>query len=571
MTTSARPSASLGAAYGPPAPAAEPAGPRRPGWLAPAALVALALAASLTGLANGFTFDDVPIVQDNARVHTLSRWWEIFAMPYWPAEHLGGLYRPLTTLGFALQWAAGGGRPVAFHAASILLYVAVTIAVWRLAALLLAREAAWVAAALFAVHPVHVEAVGNVVGQAEVLVALPMILGVALYIRARRAGPLRWRTVAALLGLHAVACLLKEHGILLPGLLLAAELTVVADARPASARARALLPLFAAMAAVGVLFIIVRSAVPTVLEAQRAVAPMADFGLGGRFLTMLQVLKEWARLLLWPAHLSADYSPQELEVVDRISLALVPSLVIAGALVALVIAVWRRAPVAALGVAWAAIMLVLVSNLVVPAGILLAERTLFMPSVGVVLALGAGYAAAERRARDAGPAARGAGVALLAGLLVAGVWRSADRQRVWRDNPTLFAQTVLDAPLSYNAHRLLAIELFRVHKDAQAEREMRVAMLLFDRDPVLFEDLAARYQLAGMCQHAVPLYEKAIALDPRRRKPRGYLADCLIQLGRFEEAAAAARAGLALPRKDARFDVLLRAASESLAARGRAP
>ncbi len=159
---------------------------------------------------------------------------------------------------------------------------------------------------------------------------------------------------------------------------------------------------------------------------------------------------------------------------------------------------------------------------------------------------------------------------MLALLLAAGAWRSADRQLVWRDNPTIFARTVEDAPLSYNAHRLYATHLFETNRAAQAEREMHIAMKLFDRDPVLFEEMGARYQLAGMCEPALSLYRKSIALEPRRHKPRGWLADCLIQLGRFEEAVAEAEAGNRLPRRDDRFDVLLKAASESLAVRRRA-
>src|SRR5689334_4070673 len=113
---------------------------RRDWWIALAVVVGLALAASLSGLHNGFAYDDVPLVRDNPRVHELGAIWKAFGEAYWPASmtqvHDGrpaGLYRPLTVILFALQWAVGKGAPWVFHAASIALYASVCAAVLWLA------------------------------------------------------------------------------------------------------------------------------------------------------------------------------------------------------------------------------------------------------------------------------------------------------------------------------------------------------------------------------------------------------------------------------------------------------
>src|SRR5688500_14945995 len=140
--------------------------------LAALAIALLALAASATSLTNGFAYDDEWIIRDNPRVQALTGAWKLFGQPYWPPEMGGKLYRPVTMLGFAVQWALGGGAPPVVHAGSVLLYVCLSLAVFALALTMLPATTAWVVAALFAVHPVHVEAVGNVVGQSELLVAL---------------------------------------------------------------------------------------------------------------------------------------------------------------------------------------------------------------------------------------------------------------------------------------------------------------------------------------------------------------------------------------------------------------
>src|SRR4029078_12194085 len=121
---------------------------------------------------NGFALDDVHLIATNERLHSLSGALRIFTQSYWPPEEGSSLYRPFTSLGFMLQWLIGGGSALPFHIVSIALYSAVSIAVLRFAGALVDWKVALLAAGLFAVHPLHVEAVANVVGQAELWAAL---------------------------------------------------------------------------------------------------------------------------------------------------------------------------------------------------------------------------------------------------------------------------------------------------------------------------------------------------------------------------------------------------------------
>jgi hypothetical protein len=130
---------------------------------------ALALAASITSISNGFAFDDVHIIAENGTVHSLTHWWRFFAESYWPPAKGGDLYRPISMLGFAIQWFLGGGHPLLFHTVSILLYALVCLALTWVATAILPLGAAWLVGALFAIHPLHVEAVGNVEQGPELL------------------------------------------------------------------------------------------------------------------------------------------------------------------------------------------------------------------------------------------------------------------------------------------------------------------------------------------------------------------------------------------------------------------
>jgi hypothetical protein len=156
-------------------------------WLG-LSIAALAVLASGVGIHNGFAYDDRWIIVQNVNAHSLNRPWELFDTTYWPTSRGASLYRPLTILLYAAQWVFGGGAPFLFHLVNISLYAADSVLVLLLGLQCLPRSGAWVAAALFAVHPVHVEAVANGVGQAELWTALILLSAVLIYVRERQGG-----------------------------------------------------------------------------------------------------------------------------------------------------------------------------------------------------------------------------------------------------------------------------------------------------------------------------------------------------------------------------------------------
>ncbi len=502
------------------------------------AIVLLALAASGLGVVNDFTYDDRFVIFHNPFVHQLGSAWRVFGNAYWPKTWTGDGYRPLTILAFIIEWAIDNGSPVPFHVANILMYAATSLLVYRLALLLLPEAVALIVAALFAVHPVHVEAVANVVGQSELMVALAVLGATILYISDRRNGPLRPRTAWLVALLFAIAMLSKEHGIVLPAMLVAAEATVIEDRAPWKDRMRQQRPFYLLLGLMAVAFVAARS----VVLSDHSVAGFAAFtpfeslkiSVASRILTAISVVPQWVRLLLWPAHLSSEYGPATLPIAQGVSIYQLPGLLLLVGIVTLGVVLRRRQPVISFGVAIVCVALLPSSNFVLPAGILLAERTLFLPSVGTVLAVGGLIAAIAdmhlerqldpRRALILGRAA-------LALLLLAGAYRSATRTRVWRDNNTLFHQAVIDGPDEYRAHFMLGAMYFENGDPGTGERELRRALQLFPYDPSLSFSLAEKYRVGGFCRAAVPMYRWTLGLDPNYPTGRTQLAMCLATAG----------------------------------------
>jgi len=512
-----------------------------------ASVVSLAVAASISGITNRFAFDDLPIIVENGSTHSLTHWWQLFAQSYWPLKKGGDLYRPFTMLGFAIQWVLGGGSPFLFHVVSIVLYALVCAAFLGILLELLPVWAAWLGAALFAVHPLHVEAVANVVGQSELLAALFMFLALLVFLRARRRGPVSLRDTSIIVLLYLLGCLSKEHAIVLPALLLAAEGTVMARQGPLRVRLASVRPLALTLAAAGLAFLWVRIHVlgNTAAASDESNALLLGQPFGIRVMTMLRVLLEWVRLFFWPAHLSADYSPRAIELVTGPSPEMLPSAAILAGSTGLAWIARRRAPVATFAFLWVVVALLIPSNLIIPTGFALAERTLFFASGGVMLGIAASAAYLTQSRGPLTGTARRVALGAIGIVLLLGLVRSGFRQRVWRDNYTIFAQTVQDVPASYKAHVAYSAVLLQQKRRSEALDELRLANALFPADPSAIEYVADAYARVEGCPRAIPIYERILAKDPRRARSRVGLTACLIALHDHAGALKMIRQGLA--------------------------
>ncbi|MEP6618207.1 MAG: hypothetical protein ABJE47_02785 [bacterium] len=511
-------------------------------WLPALSVALLAFAATITSLGSDFTYDDRGVIFENGRVHALRNMAHQLVETYWPANLGGDGYRPVVLWMFTLQWVAGHGSPMLFHAINVLLAVATSLAVFYCAAALMPTAGAWVAAALFAVHPVHVEVTGNVVGQSELVVALCLCLAIGIYLRKRQSHRLDGRAVAIISSLFGIGLFTKEHAIVLPAIFFAAELTVLRG-ESWRERARETRLLLLSVIAVALVYLFMRGIV------QRDLAGFEPYPIF-RFLnmtpidrigTMMHEMPRIAQLLVFPTHLSADYSPSDVVIANGIDASEVPGAFICAGVAVLAFALRATAPVASFGLMWLIVAFLPVSNLILPAGFVTAERTLFFPSVGVVLVAGA----LAERVRLSAPRSRQAIAALaVALLLVGGLARSISRQRVWKNNDVFFEALMKDAPNGYRAHFMHARHVGLKSRLREMELEYRRAIRIFPYDAAMTMSIADAYTRAGLCKPAVDLFEWTYGVSPVAADGRYQYAYCLTRLGRWREARQAALDGL---------------------------
>jgi hypothetical protein len=508
------------------------------------AVALLAIAASATSLRNGFTYDDRWIIADNGRVHELRALWRYFEESYWPMSSGAGLYRPLVIFAYSVQWAIGGGSPLAFHTVNVLLAAACAVAAFWMMGFLVPTRVAWVAAALFAVHPVHVEAVANVVGQAELWAALVLLLAMGLYLHDRRIGALRRETGVAIVALFLVGIFCKEHVIALPLLLVAAELTLFDDGSAWARLDRLRLLLWPLVAVVGV-FLAIRVQVLGDLAGDVPHPSLVHKGMIERVFIMLNVVPEYGRLMLAPLRLYADYSPRQLEVYATPDPSQLSGAFLLLCTLALFVLTLRRAKPVAFGIAWFALLVGPVSNVLLPTGILLAERTLYLPSAGAMLVVAVGVDLLRTQLRAQQSTLTPLVPLAVTAALVFGVTRSSTRNAFWHDTDSAFKMMVEESPFNFKAHYAWGGHLFERRLGREAEYEWRVAIALMPEYHGVYMDLAHKYREAHLCNAAIPLYQKALALEPEATLATVSIAACQLELAQWRRARTTSRVAIA--------------------------
>jgi len=509
-------------------------------------LAALPFAASLNG---DFIEDDRPIIRDRVELRALAAVPALFAQTYWPRDSPGGLYRPLTMASYALDravWgadASGGPSRLGVHATNLILNAVACLLVF---ALLRERSAsalaAWSGAALFAVHPLHVEAVSHMVGRADLLMTALFVGAFLLHGR----GPGARLGAAAL---YLCACLSKEMAVVLPGVLFAQAWLERGAERAgtfALRQAHELAPCAVALA----VFLALRGA-----ALGAAASPPVDFvwtappqylafqqpAPGEVALTMIHAAGEILLLLVAPFWLSADYSGFPHATSPTFAV-IASGAAIAAVVAAAAIAARRGWRDPAFWLVWLGLTWLPVSNLLFASGIVLAERTLYLPSValsGVVADALAPALARERR-----------WLALPLAAIASFAAVSAARAPLWRDARSLDEVTVTSGRYSGHIAKSglvaeLIRELERRPDPAARERALALARASLEERPTatnlrqvaLLEEASG--ELDAALEHRAALYHFAPA-DVDNRDALLRLLDAAI--GRSESAGDTAAA-----------------------------
>ncbi|XP_025602566.1 protein O-mannosyl-transferase TMTC1-like isoform X2 [Athalia rosae] len=433
-----------------------------PGWCVYAAVALVAIGCYLNALGGDFVHDDIPAIVRNKDVLASSSVINILRDDFWgtpmqdPNSHKS--YRPLTTLTFRLNYLTSGLTPIWFHVTNVALHAAACVLVTKvsLAVASLRPGFAALTGLLFAAHPIHTEAVTGIVGRADVLACIFFLLSFLAYHGQQTAHV--WSSV----GLGALSMLAKETGVTVLFLNLLYDLCRSwhsikrsllearwnDESRNFSRRAATLLVSFGVLLVVRLALL--HGSLPKFSPADNPAAFHPYLHV--RLLTFcyLAALNCW--LLVCPATLSHDWQmgsvPLVASVADARNLA---TCIFFGGCVVLTYKAFtdfERHPPLILGWMFLVLPFLPASNFFVTVGFVVAERVLYIPSVGSILLTVYGaqvtWTAVPRRR-----SLITAGVVL---LLAAGCCRTVLRNRDWTSRETLLRSGLRTLPHNAKMH-----------------------------------------------------------------------------------------------------------------------
>ena len=493
--------------------------PRRGAATSTLLLLAACIVCYANGLTADFTYDDKAIVRDDPRIRAPAGIAQIFTTPYFCGPRgVGTGFRPILLTSYAVQWWVHDGEVIGYHAVNVLLHALVAILLLQfLRRIAVPEPVAFGAALLFAVHPVHVEAVTSIVGRGEALAAA-LVFGFLLAALAfRGASSGRPRLLAAALLCYVLGLLTKESAAVAPALALLAfwRLEEGSVFRRMGKALRTGIPLYAGAAAVLALDLAYRrwvlggflkSGTFRIFEVENPLAPLHPLARAANAAT---ILFRYVGRLLVPLRLSADESAWSIPVRHGFDPAGLVALVLLAAITtACVIREPARRNVV-FGVLFFLTAFFPTANIFFPTGTIFAERLAYLPSAGFALALAAGILSP----------ARGTGVsrvraAILLAIAIAFAARTVVRNRVWQDDETLFAESVRTSPESAKAHYNLAWVSMEHSRLAPALEEYIRATRIY---PKYFDAWAGKglaEQRLGLLAAAERSYSKSIEVNP---------------------------------------------------------
>jgi len=455
-----------------------------------------------------FTLDDVLIVEDNTFVKSLDQIPAIWTSHYWAGKVDAtdtGLYRPLTLTTYNLQYALTGESPAAFHILNILLHALVCLMVMTMASLLfLDFRLVIISGLLFAIHPIHTEAVAGIVGRAEILAALFILTSMVCYHLWRQKGEIKWLVLMLVSTLAAITS--KEHGFLMIAIMALQETYYYFTTKTFSWSERKKWIAFGSVAILSLGMWMVRSSITGPTASHEL---WANVGSADRMATSVRTSAEYIGLHLWPFPLSADYWIDEVPIVGFGNVKVLFGVFVILGMLSLAYYLRRKLPVASWGILFFFLMLLPVSNFVFAAGFLKAERILYIPSIGLILLM----SVMLTKVLDL-KSGRIPGFILLGLFLLLFTWRSWTRSGDWKNNYTLAVATLQTSPNSPRFNNMMGLELRAQNKNDEALAFFEKAVQANPNHVPALVNLGMQYSYFNRQQEAGDLLEKALTLEP---------------------------------------------------------
>ena len=479
-----------------------------------------------------FVWDDFLLTKLKA-VSTWSGIWQIWFDPsaaYLQRDAVEGHYWPLLYTTFWLEHKLWGFHPMGYHALNLLLHFVNTALLWRLL-LRLGVPGAFFAAAVFAVHPLHVESVAWVISRKDLLSALFYLTAFFMWMRFIEV-PRPRRYVAALL-LFAAALLCKSIAITLPAALLILQWWRVGRIAPRDFVLAA--PFFLVGFVVGGFDI-------WFYKSQTALS--FDYSIYERALIASRALWFYAEKLLWPVNLAVIYPHWEVDAAGLLGwVYVIAAVAVAATLWTLRHRIGRGPFACALFFAVTLSPTLGFIDYSYMGHSFVADRFQYLAGIGaIVLFASVATRAVNRLSPAANKVAKCAALALLA-LLGVATWNQTG---VYKNEISLFSHVISHNPGSWAAHQNVGMALLRLSRFEEAEKYLRNSLEIFPLNVKAFRNMGEALKGQERYEESLKWYGTAVRAEPDEPLNHAGIGTVFFQMERYPEAVSSIKRALEL-------------------------
>ena len=482
--------------------------------LSVAAIAILGFAVYFNTLGSGFIWDDQYLVKDNALIKSAGAAPKIFKSQLGEgAGKTSGFYRPLQVFTYFLNYRLHGLDVRGYHFTNIFFHVLTALLVLWLADILFKdRLVAFIAAMLFVVHPVHIEAVSYISGRADPLAAIFLILSFILYTKYVN----EKNTTAGVFMLltYTAALLSRESSLILPVLLLLYHYSFRKELKLAR-----LLPALL----VTLVYIVIRLGILKIIPEPSPYQPALPLRITGFFVALIN----YAKLIFLPLGLHMEYGVKTNGFADPAAFC---GMVLLFALLSFAFIKRRKNTLAFFSISWFFITILPQSN-IYPVNAYMAEHWLYLPSIGAFLLMARGMGALIRNKN-----VRVFGILALVLLTAFYSYLTVRQNTYWRDPVRFYKYTLKYVPRSRKVHIQLGLAYYNAGKNEEAIACFKRALEFKERRSETYVNIARVYRKMGRNEDAVRGFKEATASNPREYAAYYELGITYYNMGKKKEA-----------------------------------
>jgi protein O-mannosyl-transferase len=502
----------------------------------------------INSIHNDFVFDDISLIVKNKSIRSVANIPDILGITSGRIH-----YRPLRVISYVVDYQLTGMRPEGYHLFNILYHVLASCMVFLIAqALTKNRTVAWAAALLFIAHPIQTESVTYIAGRRDILSGLFFFVGFYFFLK-QRTSPSKKYLILIVLS-YLLSLLSKEMGVTLPALMFVYDILMDPEDSQGSrnwpgawiSKVKGVLKKHWAFYLTFLLMVAFFTVYHVFLRKASRQQEFYGGTMASNFSTVLNIWIFYIKMLFLPVSLNASHtftlsrSFFEWRTISSIFLLLALFSLLIGLTI-------KRREIWAFGGFWFFITLLPVSH-IFPHHELAAEHYLYIPSFGFALVLALCFAALLRNSRW-----KPLVVSCFAAVLVFYGYQTVRRNLDWKDELTLWSDSVRKSPDSYRATLSLGVSFMARRDYDKAIEQFKNSIRIRNNNPLAYNNLGVISLERNDPAQAAVEFNRAIVCNPRYPEAYNNLAKALAALGRTNEAIGQVRTAVSLSPRTAAY------------------